>query len=121
MVETVCWNNMALSFSCSQFSSLVAGQRIQWTLRDRVLTSQHEKMNISVKVLSEELAYNSKLKQYRMFIVDRPLIAGIKARDVEGKDGDLALGEKLLTHYRTLDDHKKLLYSFSRHTEVSIQ
>ena len=77
-------------------------------------------MTLSVRVVSEELAYNSGLKQYRMFIVDRPLVAGIKPRNAKGHDGRVASGEKLLTQYHTLDDHKRLLYSFSQHRKVSI-
>ena len=105
----------------SQFTSLVAGQKVDWTLRDHVLSCQLENTKLNVRVISEELAYNCRLKQYRMFIVDRPLVAGITPKSAEGRDGGLASREKLLTRCVTLDDHKKLLCSFSRHSEVSIR
>lgn len=103
----------------SQFSALVAGHKIPWILRDNILTCHHETMkNLSIKVISEELAYNSRLKQYRMFVVDHPLVTGLKARNPDKQSGALATREELLTRSRTLDQHKDMLGLFDRHREV---
>lgn len=76
---------------------------------------------MEVKVLAEELAYNKKYNQYKMFIVGSPLVEIDKGyhRDRKGRDGD-SVKEVLLSQRRTLADHLEVLQYFSRHKEVSI-
>lgn len=47
--------------------------KISWSLSGRVMSCSTDKSEYSVKVLAEELAYNKSLKQFKMFIVDKPL------------------------------------------------
>lgn len=71
---------------------------------------------MNVKVLTEELAYNSHLKQYRMFIVDRPMVAGYH-KHPQPKGGRK---EELLAIRRTHSEHYKLLQCFENHREVCV-
>ena len=73
---------------------------------------------MNVEVLTEELAYNRHLKQYRMFIIDRPMVAGYhKHQQSRGKSGGK---EELLAIRRTHSEHYKLLQCFEHHREVCV-
>ena len=67
---------------------------------------------IEVQVLAEELAYNKMLQQYRMFIVDRPMVHGLHRQ--QSKDSK----EDLLAVRRTHSGHYKLLQCFENHRQV---
>lgn len=68
--------------SHSHYESWVGGHRVKWKLRDKYICSEPIQ-NIRVKVLSEELAYNKSLKQFKMFIIERPLDPLYKVHNLE--------------------------------------
>ena len=73
---------------------------------------------MDVEVVSEELAYNRHLKQYRMFIIDRPMVPGYhKQQQARGKGEGK---EELLAVRRTHSEHYKLLLCFENHREVFV-
>ena len=96
----------------SQFHTLVKGKRIPWRLADRILQSIGKEGVIEAQVLAEELAYNKTLQQYRMFIVDRPMVHGLHRQ--QSKDSK----EDLLAVRRTHSGHYKLLQCFENHRQV---
>ena len=50
------------------------GQKLEWQLHNgRLECVSSSGTSLSVVVLSEELAYNRQLRQFKMFVVDRPL------------------------------------------------
>ena len=58
---------------CSHYVSQVGGHRVKWKLRGDHIYSESSAYVMKVKVLSEELAYNKSFKQFKMFILERPL------------------------------------------------
>ena len=67
----------------SQYSAMWNGQRLDWQLRNGHLQCVSSSgTNLSVPVISEELAYNKQLQQFKMFIIDRPLDPNYKVRTV---------------------------------------
>ena len=61
------------------------GLKLSWRLSGNILHSINASgdtagSEYSAKVLAEELAYNKMLKQFRMFIIDRPLDLSYKVR-----------------------------------------
>ena len=97
----------------SEYWTLVSGKRIHWKLNDSTLVCTDN--DLTVKVLAEELAYNKKYNQYKMFVIDRPLVGGVKAKKEKG-----VTKEELLVPRHTVADHKRLLQCFQKHTEVNI-
>lgn len=104
----------------SQFQSLVKGKRIEWTLVERTLQSMGKDGVIDVEVLAEELAYNKHLQQYRMFIVNRPMVSGWYHRR-NSKGGKAGSKEDLIMVRRSHSDHFRLLQCFENHMQVSEQ
>lgn len=54
------------------------GSKLAWRLDENFL--HNESHDYKVKVLAEELAYNKSLKQFKMFIIDRPLDPSYKLK-----------------------------------------
>ena len=62
-------------FDCSVYKSS-GSSRLGWRLSDGALHCAlpgNKSCDYSVRVLAEELAYNRALKQFKMFIVEKPL------------------------------------------------
>lgn len=67
----------------SNYESTVNNQKVTWQLNGRSLEIANSSgIKMSVRVLGEELAYNKSLKQFRMFIIDRPLDPNYKVTSV---------------------------------------
>ena len=76
---------------------------------------------IDVEVLAEELAYNKHLHQYRMFIVNRPMVSGwYHRRNSRDKAGGSSK-EDLIAVRRSHSDHFRLIQCFENHRLVSGQ
>lgn len=59
------------------------GHKLEWQLRKgRLECVSSSGTSLSVAVLSEELAYNRQLQQFKMFIIDRPLDPNYKVQTV---------------------------------------
>lgn len=94
------------------FSAQWNGQKLDWQLcNGRLECMSTSGSSLSVAVLSEELAYNRQLQQFRMFIIDRPLDPNYKPSGVRG------------SHYyatktrRKFEEHVHFLKSFDNHRE----
>ncbi|CAI8012638.1 Ankyrin repeat domain-containing protein 27 [Geodia barretti] len=95
-----------------QYTAVCNGQRLDWQLRGGQLDCVSSSgTSLSIQVLSEELAYNRQLQQFKMFIVDRPLDPNYKPSGVRG------------SHYfatktrRKFEEHVHFLKSFENHRE----
>ncbi len=71
---------------------------------------------IGVDILAEELAYNKKYSQYKLFIIKTPLIETNQHQKKE-KGGSLSM-EDMLIPRRTTTEHLQLLQCFNKHEEV---
>ena len=82
---------------------------------DHTLQSVLKEGVIDVEVLAEELAYNKHLHQYRMFIVDRPMVSGsYNRRNSKGAKSK----EDLIRIRRSHSDHFRLIQCFENHMQV---
>ena len=57
----------------SSYFSSAGGVKLKWQLSGSVLQCVTDDMDVRATVLSEELAYNKALQQFRLFIISRPL------------------------------------------------
>ncbi len=74
-----------------------------------------EDRKLTVDVIAEELAYNKRYNQYRMFVVSSPLTgAGHQQRRERG-----VTKEDLLVPRHSLQDHLRLLQCFGKHEQVN--
>ena len=106
---------------CSEYNSLVGGKRVHWKLRDNKLVCLEK--NVEVGVVAEELAYNKKYNQYRLFVVSTPLTSSNGQQQVllqrQKKTRKGAIEDLLVPPRRTALEHLQLLQHFSKHAEVS--
>ena len=91
----------------------MGGKRKKWQLVGDKLIAEDDSLQSCV--LSEELAYNRSFKQYRIFVIDRPLVGGTHKR----KSKTAVTKEDMLVPRQTLEENMRLLECFSRHNEVS--
>ena len=56
----------------------MGNQRLKWRVKGNRLKCESSGFFIDTAVLAEELAYNRSLKQYKMFILKRPLDPNFK-------------------------------------------
>lgn len=78
-----------LTLSASPFPSVYSvyestgATKLTWRLSGNelscVTSTGNESCDYAVKVLAEELAYNKSLKQFKMFIIEKPLDPNYKA------------------------------------------
>ena len=57
----------------SRYHSVVGGQKVTWHMQGNLIQSLSGNGCIEARVLTEELAYNKSLQQFKIFILDRPL------------------------------------------------
>ena len=96
----------------SEYSSLLtSGKRKVWRLDSKQLKTLDE--SYSVRVLSEELAYNRSFQHYRMLMIDRPLVEGSQKRR------KTVTHDELLVPKRTIREQLELLANFQKHTQVN--
>ena len=62
----------------SEYESIFANQRLKWRVKGNNLHCVSSGVFIEATVLAEELAYNRSLRQYKMFILERPLDPNFK-------------------------------------------
>ena len=62
----------------SEYESIFANQRLKWRVKGNSLRCVSSGVFIEATVLAEELAYNRSLRQYKMFILERPLDPNFK-------------------------------------------
>lgn len=89
-----------------------SGKRKKWQLKKDKLIDEEERLGACI--ISEELAYNKSLKQYRIFIIDRPLVEGPQRRSKP----TAATKEDMLAPKQSLQDYLKLLECFAKHNQV---
>jgi hypothetical protein len=95
-----------------QYSAMCNGQKLEWQLHNgRLECVSSSGTSLSVVVLSEELAYNRQLRQFKMFVVDRPLDPNYKPSGLRD------------SHYyatktrRKIEEHVHFLKSFENYRE----
>ena len=98
----------------SEYNALVGGKRIHWKIVNNKLICSDR--NAEIDIIAEELAYNKKYSQYKMFIIKSPLIEGGSHQAKKGNKG--LSKEDLLIPRRTNTDHLQLLQCFHKHEEV---
>jgi hypothetical protein len=62
----------------SEYESIFVNQRIKWRVKGNSLRCVSSGVFVEATVLAEELAYNRSLRQYKMFILERPLDPNFK-------------------------------------------
>ena len=62
----------------SEYESNMGSQRLKWRMKGNRLKCESSGFFIEAMVLAEELAYNRSLRQYKMFILERPLDPNFK-------------------------------------------
>ena len=62
----------------SEYESVFVNQRLKWRVKGKSLRCVSSGVFIEATVLAEELAYNKSLRQYKMFILERPLDPNFK-------------------------------------------
>ena len=99
-------------FNSEYTTILSSGKRKKWSLEYNRLKATDG--SYTVRVLSEELAYNKSFQHYRMLVIDRPLVEGTQKRR------KTVVMEDLLTPKRTVKEQLELLANFQKHSEVSL-
>ena len=66
----------------SEYESVFVNQRLKWRVKGNSLRCTSSGAYIEATVLAEELAYNRSLRQYKMFILERPLDPNFKVNNV---------------------------------------
>lgn len=100
------------------FGSVGIG-KLSWRLDgNELLLNGSELQDLyKVKVLAEELAYNKSLKQFKMFIIDKPLDPNYKGPEgVEQRKAGSVLKDAL-DRKRTYKEHRDFLVSFPNYKE----
>lgn len=97
----------------SEYTTILSsGKRKKWSLEYNQLKATDG--SYTVRILSEELAYNKSFQHYRMLVIDRPLVEGTQKRR------KTVVMEDLLTPKRTVKEQLELLANFQKHSEVSL-
>ena len=99
-------------FNSEYTTILSSGKRKKWSLEYNQLKATDG--SYTVRILSEELAYNKSFQHYRMLVIDRPLVEGTQKRR------KTVVMEDLLTPKRTVKEQLELLANFQKHSEVSL-
>ncbi|XP_064391483.1 uncharacterized protein LOC135339343 isoform X2 [Halichondria panicea] len=94
-----------------RYNSNVGSQRVTWHMQGNTIQSLSASGTIKATVLSEELAYNRALQQFKIFILDRPL-------DPEYKPSATStMIQDSLKVKRTYHEQKIFLLSFYHHKQ----
>ena len=70
--------SLSLTTINSEYESIFVNQRLKWRVKGNSLRCASSSVFIEATVLAEELAYNRSLRQYKMFILERPLDPNFK-------------------------------------------